>query len=889
MKLDAFVVRGLGHAVFAFGRRTFFFNVEQLRLKGPSLEEACAKSPFALQCSENDPIEGVQSDIQSLSLEDKTEKQRQREENWVPNSAIPVDGLSGLPLRDLAKLDESPGKLKEWISKWQICAFGLMLKPDSQEIVCEYPKGGDPAKYTFVNVGDITNIEEIHRLRRVYAKRIRSDLTFSQETTTKLTKVALQRGLISPYWLTASECHMLGLKTTALHMNGVKLERLYVNAQNTDIGSERRVRPIGVGWLPNTHPEKSSEISTDAITGETIEASGILSQHGYVQNAWVCTDDIKHFDLKHTATAKTFTIHSRTYLNVQDCETQLYIDYLRSVYPKSLSEGPFPRDLANALLSATVLHGLESPLWASEKECTSDPSLNSQKAAESVVFDGKTYFNIKTPENSGKAVSITKPTKQPINPAAHENVTFVDRSELIHPPPPPAFPSAPTRAITGEPIHFSPALSESALPQRWVSPYEALLLQLKVRSDARLFMAASFPQSRFDFYNVTAVVDQKALEAAQRTCPRSVVSGAFFHAYTYARLRKAARLHGFTSVHWATKCQWAAMGIRVLPDAHPTFVLPSALFINGSETSLISENPSLKCQKPGDEGFLAHRPRELELSTAQCTQCYASALQRLEERLSLADQADLTVFSTFSALSDNPTTHRRVCGKYCHATPAVAATTKHVLSSCCYALHDGRFTLRHDAVLAVLERYLMQNPAVDAYHTDVLRPADVGSGRTLPDWIRRSRLRPDGWVQLDDGREFVLELSCPWEDNLANKHEMKTSKYTACIQAQRQKHNRTTFAAFEFTARGVPHGTVGALREVIGLGDEVFAQAVEDMAEAVMLTSLHVFQLRGSAEWAPPAGVIAARLQELTGKSARALWEATLYANVEAGWFRKGG
>ena len=67
---------------------------------------------------------------------------------------------------------------------------------------------------------------------------------------------------------------------------------------------------------------------------------------------------------------------------------------------------------------------------------------------------------------------------------------------------------------------------------------------------------------------------------------------------------------------------------------------------------------------------------------------------------------------------------------------------------------------------------------------------------------QETELRPDEWVKLHNGAEFIIELTSPWEENFSDVHERKVRKHSF-IYNQRKLINRSTFLlVFEVGARG---------------------------------------------------------------------------------------
>ena len=106
-------------------------------------------------------------------------------------------------------------------------------------------------------------------------------------------------------------------------------------------------------------------------------------------------------------------------------------------------------------------------------------------------------------------------------------------------------------------------------------------------------------------------------------------------------------------------------------------------------------------------------------------------------------------------------------------------TVRHVLTGCKAALQQGRYTFRHNLILHALADAIRQSPETAQYHFD------LAHHQNPPTWMsgQETSLRPDGWVQLKNGSEFILELTSPWEENFISSHERKMQKYghTVCI------------------------------------------------------------------------------------------------------------
>ena len=97
----------------------------------------------------------------------------------------------------------------------------------------------------------------------------------------------------------------------------------------------------------------------------------------------------------------------------------------------------------------------------------------------------------------------------------------------------------------------------------------------------------------------------------------------------------------------------------------------------------------------------------------------------------------------------------------------------HVLTGYKVALQQGRYTFRHNLILHALADAIRQSPETAQCHFD------LAHYQNPPTWLsgQETSLRPDGWIKLKNGSEFILELTSPWEENFISSHERKMQKY----------------------------------------------------------------------------------------------------------------
>jgi hypothetical protein len=166
-----------------------------------------------------------------------------------------------------------------------------------------------------------------------------------------------------------------------------------------------------------------------------------------------------------------------------------------------------------------------------------------------------------------------------------------------------------------------------------------------------------------------------------------------------------------------------------------------------------------------------------------------------------------------------------LCGK--------PANLEHILSSCAESLKDGRYTWRHDKVLAVLAETLereakkqrkikgslkfvnfvkegetghgagVEGGGLLGSATDWQMRADLGHRMKFPTEIAITSRRPDVVIWSTATKQaMLLELTVPWEDRIGEAYERKTLKYQELVQECQQNGWKIWFFAVEVGCRG---------------------------------------------------------------------------------------
>lgn len=175
----------------------------------------------------------------------------------------------------------------------------------------------------------------------------------------------------------------------------------------------------------------------------------------------------------------------------------------------------------------------------------------------------------------------------------------------------------------------------------------------------------------------------------------------------------------------------------------------------------------------------------------------------------------------------------------------------HVLNNCPYANKARRYSTRHDAVLRLIAQQLeIGSPEATIW-------ADIEGFRVDAKFPKvwkelASDARPDILVQRPGGSLVVIELTIPFEDNLASSHKRKVDKYTPHIAAIRlTKKISVEFYCVEVGSRGYIANSLLAIRKVLGLSKPAFRPFAIKLASTAVTESLNILNLRDTKDGTP--------------------------------------
>lgn len=163
--------------------------------------------------------------------------------------------------------------------------------------------------------------------------------------------------------------------------------------------------------------------------------------------------------------------------------------------------------------------------------------------------------------------------------------------------------------------------------------------------------------------------------------------------------------------------------------------------------------------------------------------------------------------------------------KLCPLCKKFDQTLMHVLNGCTVSLHDGRYTVRHDAVLrSIAIRLKAANSEKEGFQLWVDLPG-LNSEQDFPPQFPKDlkdTYRPDILLSLVENRQrklFIIELTCPFEtvNGAKEAHERKLNKYSCLVDTIALKHKdvRVELHCVEVGSRGYIANTFNGIKPLL--------------------------------------------------------------------------
>ena len=134
-------------------------------------------------------------------------------------------------------------------------------------------------------------------------------------------------------------------------------------------------------------------------------------------------------------------------------------------------------------------------------------------------------------------------------------------------------------------------------------------------------------------------------------------------------------------------------------------------------------------------------------------------------------------------------------------------------------------------------------------------------GGTIPPHVLVTAMKPDIVVLSEFSQEvIILELTCPWDANIARSHSYKSEKYAPLVADLSNTHV-VSFFSVEVSARGqVTKENRSRLKSFLlkccSCPKELSKPLIPIVSKAALLSSYSIFSARREPTWENPAPLI---------------------------------
>ena len=172
----------------------------------------------------------------------------------------------------------------------------------------------------------------------------------------------------------------------------------------------------------------------------------------------------------------------------------------------------------------------------------------------------------------------------------------------------------------------------------------------------------------------------------------------------------------------------------------------------------------------------------------------------------------------------------------------------HVVSGCKVHLQQGRYTWRHNSILATLLSKIEGLRDLKVF-------ADI-PGHPCPTVVTGTLKRPDVIMVYQEKTVIVLELTCGFVTNVKENCARKVGKYNSTIVDLKKKYEKVTFVNLSMSALGMickdddGNGILQALKS-IGLSQLLSKNIIRNIINVCIRTTYYIF-CRKDKEWTNP-------------------------------------
>ena len=223
--------------------------------------------------------------------------------------------------------------------------------------------------------------------------------------------------------------------------------------------------------------------------------------------------------------------------------------------------------------------------------------------------------------------------------------------------------------------------------------------------------------------------------------------------------------------------------------------------------------------------------------------------------------------------------------KSCFLCGKPVCTTAHILGACRKSLEQGRFTFRHDSVLALIVSYLrkflstyslssekqnnihfvkagtavtksMKSPIIGLLNLapDWTILSDLDSKLVVPHFLAITRLRPDLLLYSQITKTcIIIELTCCCEENIEQWHSEKFFKYDPLSKSIGLNGWKTYLFPIEVGARGYCGTSIKSCFSRLGFSGKYMRSFMKSLSLEALKTSFYIWQNRDNKVWQCPS------------------------------------
>ena len=182
-------------------------------------------------------------------------------------------------------------------------------------------------------------------------------------------------------------------------------------------------------------------------------------------------------------------------------------------------------------------------------------------------------------------------------------------------------------------------------------------------------------------------------------------------------------------------------------------------------------------------------------------------------------------------------------------------TLNHVLNACPLFLEQGRYTWRHNNILAYLVNVALKGSSPDLVVThDIPNIQGYSPVTTIPRSCTQTNLRPDLCLYRERDKKLLLfELTIPFELGIERAHKYKADKYASLITDIQNNGYEVQLLAVEIGSRGfISQDNAQRLKSFLSFftpKPAKFKELRDDLSQKAVVSSFVLYCAKNEAAW----------------------------------------